>query len=182
MRSYRRRLPHIDAPGMPAFLTWRLWGSLPPDRVFEREHLTAGKAFLAWDRLLDFASTGPLYLRQPEIARIVQQQLRKACADGHCGLHAFVVMPNHIHVLCTPVISLPELVRRVKGPTAFLANGTLGRRGEKFWQDEFFDRMVRNDGEFSRIQRYIEWNPVKAGLAASPEEFRWSSAWAGERG
>jgi putative transposase len=96
-----------------------------------------------------------------------------------CALHAFVIMPNHVHLLCTPVISLPELVRRVKGSTAFLANGILERRGEKFWQDEFFDRMVRKDGEFERIQRYIEWNPVKACLVARPEEFRWSSAWRG---
>ena len=46
-----------------------------------------------------------------------------------------------------------------------------------FWQDEYFDRLVRNQGEFDRIRRYIEWNPVKAGFAMSPEEFPWSSAY-----
>jgi hypothetical protein len=55
----------------------------------------------------------------------------------------------------------------------------LNRRGEKFWQDEFFDRIVRNDSEFGRIEQYIEWNPVKAGLVARPELFPWSSAWRG---
>jgi REP element-mobilizing transposase RayT len=179
MRSYRRRLPHIDAPGVPTFITWRLWGSLPPERPFEREHLTAGEAFVVWDRLLDTARTGPFYLRQAEIASIVQEQLRRASSDGFCTLHAFVIMPNHVHVLCTPVISLPELVRRVKGSTAHQANGMLNRRGEKFWQDEFFDRIVRNDSEFGRIEQYIEWNPVKAGLVARPELFPWSSAWRG---
>jgi REP element-mobilizing transposase RayT len=164
---------------MPAFLTWSLLGSLPRERAFEREHITSGEAFVACDRLLDTASTGPSYLRQADIAGLVQQQLLKADTGGLCSLHAFAIMPNHVHVLCTPAVSIGELVRRVKGPTALLANRILGQRGQKFWQEEYFDRIVRNDGEFNRIQRYIEWNPVKAGLVARPEEFRWSSAWRG---
>jgi len=164
---------------MPAFLTWRLWGSLPAERVFEREHLSSGGAFVAWDRLLDTAKTGPFYLRQEEIASLVQEQLLKADADGLCALHAFVIMPNHVHLLCTPVVSIAEVVRRAKGPTALLANGILGRRGEKFWQEEYFDRVVRTGKEFESIKRYVEWNPVKAGLVAQPEQFRWSSAWRG---
>jgi putative transposase len=179
MRSYRRRLPHIDSPGVPTFVTWRLWGSLPAERVFEREHLSSGEAFVAWDRLLDTARSGPLYLRQEEIAAMVAKQLHDVASDGHCSLHAHVIMPNHVHLLCTPVVSLPELVRRIKGPTAHFANAILARRGERFWQEEYFDRIVRNADEFSRIQRYIEWNPVKAGLVARPEGFRWSSAWRG---
>jgi len=161
---------------MPTFVTWRLWGSLPPERVFEREHVTSGEAFVTWDRLLDTARTGPFYLRQVEIAGMVVEQLRKGDADGLCALHAFVVMPNHVHLQCTPRVALPELIRRVKGPTAHSANQQLGRSGEKFWQREYFDRIVRNQSEFNRIQRYIEWNPVKAGLALRPEEFPWSSA------
>jgi REP element-mobilizing transposase RayT len=183
VRTYRRRLPHIDAPGRPAFLTWSLSGSLPRERTFEREHVTSGEAFVACDRLLDTVRFGPFYLRETKIASIVQGQLRKVDADGICTLHAFVIMPNHVHLLCTPVVSIAELVRRVKGPTALLANGLLGQRGQKFWQEEYFDRIVRNDGEFGRIVRYIEWNPVKAGLVANPEQYRWSSAYReGERG
>jgi hypothetical protein len=52
----------------------------------------------------------------------------------------------------------------------------LGLTGQAFWQDESYDRLVRNDSEFERIAHYIEMNPVKAGLAAVPEEFPWSSA------
>jgi REP element-mobilizing transposase RayT len=179
MRSYRRRLPHIDTPGVPTFVTWRLWGSLPPERVFEREHLTSGEAFVAWDRLLDTARSGPFYLRQEEIASLVMKRLHDVAAAGLCSLDSFVIMPNHVHLLCTPLVSLPELMRRLKGQTAHLANGLLGRHGVKFWQEEYFDRIVREGDEFGRIQRYIEWNPVKAGLVARPEEFRWSSAWRG---
>jgi hypothetical protein len=55
-------------------------------------------------------------------------------------------------------------------------NRILGLTGRPFWQDESYDRLVRNDTEFPRITRYIETNPVKAGLAATPAEFPWSSA------
>jgi REP element-mobilizing transposase RayT len=84
-------------------------------------------------------------------------------------------MPNHVHVLWTPRISLPVLMRNVKGAAAYGANILLGRAGQRFWQEEYFDRIVRNDAEFSRIRRYIEWNPVAAGLVRTPEEFLWSS-------
>ena len=179
MRVYRRRLPHWDAPGVPVFVTWRLWGSLPVGRAFQREHLTSGEAFVAVDRLLDTARTGPVYLRQPEIARLVREQLREVVAGGLCSIEAYAIMPNHVHVLWTPEVSLPALLREVKGPTARNANRLLGRSGAPFWQAEYFDRMVRNAAEFGQIRRYIEWNPVKAGLAARPEEFPWSSSWRG---
>jgi len=180
MRS-RRRLPHWDVPEAPAFVTWRLWGSLPPERCFLPEHLTSGEAFVAFDRLLDTIRMGPVYLRQDQIAGIVIDHLRALVADGFCSLDAFVVMPNHVHVLWTPHIRLAQLMRRTKGPTARWANEVLGRVGEPFWQEEYFDRLVRSAAEFEQIRRYIEWNPVKAGLVAHPREFRWSSAWESEQ-
>jgi putative transposase len=142
MRSYRRRLPHVDAPGVPAFVTWRVYGSLPRERTFPREHLSSGEAFAAFDQLLDSACTGPLYLRRPEIAVPVRDQLRQVSAEGSCSLHAYVVMPNHVHVLWTPRMSLSTLVRQVKGPSALAANRLLRRTGEPFWQSEYFDRQV----------------------------------------
>jgi putative transposase len=110
---------------------------------------------------------------------MVSEQLQVTDSQGLCSLHAYVVMPNHVHVLWTPQVSLPELVRRVKGPSARSANALLARTGKPFWQEEYFDRLVRNDAEFAKIRRYIEWNPVVAALAAQPEEFPWSSAFAG---
>ena len=52
----------------------------------------------------------------------------------------------------------------------------LQRTGQRFWQDESYDHLVRNKEEFRRIQRYIENNPVTAGLVAMPAEYAWSSA------
>jgi hypothetical protein len=63
------------------------------------------------------------------------------------------------------------------GPfTAREGNRILGLTGPPFWQDESYDRLVRDSREFARIARYIEMNPVQAGLAAQPEQFLWSSA------
>jgi hypothetical protein len=50
------------------------------------------------------------------------------------------------------------------------------KTAQPFWQDESYDHLVGGDEECQRIRRYIEWNPVKAGLAASPEDFPYSSA------
>ncbi len=182
MRRYRRRLPHWDAPGNSTFVTWRLWGSLPQERAFRPEQLTSGEAFAAWDRLLDNARTGPTYLRQATIASLVRDSLQDLVAGGTCSLDAYVVMPNHVHVLWTPQISLSELMRQVKGATARQANKLLDRSGRPFWQEEYFDRLVRDDAEHARVRRYIEWNPVKAALVAHPAEFPWSSAYQPETG
>jgi len=148
---------------------------LPAERKFEMRDLTGGLAFVAWDRLLDTARTGPMYLGQPEVALLVREQLHQLAGDGWFTLDAWVIMPNHVHVLWTPQVPLADLLRRVKGPTALRANRLLGTCGP-FWQEEYFDRMVRDEREFRNVVRYIERNPVKEGLAASPQDSVWSSA------
>jgi putative transposase len=91
-------------------------------------------------------------------------------------LHAYVVMANHIHILITPKISAAKITNGLKGVAAREANKILGRIGTHFWQDESFDRWVRNESEFERIKTYIECNPVTAGLVKNPEDWPWSSA------
>jgi hypothetical protein len=107
------------------FLTWRLHGSLPEGRAFPSA-TTAGETFLAMDRLLDNAQTGPLYLRKPEIASMVIEAIRyRELTQYH--LHCFVVMANHVHLLFTPDEVAQEIYcsRRQSDPgtywTAFLA-------------------------------------------------------------
>jgi len=173
---HKRRLPHYHPIGQPVFLTWRLHGSLPRNRAFPPA-TTAGEAFLAMDRLLDNARTGPMFLRQREIATVVVSALRyRDQGLGHFRLHSYVVMPNHVHVLVTPNVPVSKLMQSLKKYTARECNRILGLTGQPFWQDESYDRAVRDEREFRRITRYIEMNPVKAGLASGPEEFPWSSA------
>ena len=72
---HARRLPHLHDVGQPIFVTWRLHGSLPLSRRFP-EATTSGHAFLMMDRLLAEVTTGPLYLRQPDIASMIVGAIR----------------------------------------------------------------------------------------------------------
>ncbi len=129
------------------------------------------------DRFLDTARTGPCWLRMAPVAALVvdaidfgQDELR------HYEVGAFVVMPNHVHMLVIPRVPLATLTRRLKGFTARQANRILGRTGEAFWQPESYDHWVRSEEEWGRIVRYIENNPLGASLATRPEAYPWSSA------
>jgi hypothetical protein len=136
MTFYRRRLPHLSEIEQPVFLTWRLYDSLPPHRAFPRNALTSGQAFAAMDRLLDEARDGPYYLRQPAVADMIVEAIRyNADILGHYLLHAFVVMPNHVHLLATPAVPLPELTKSLKGITAKRANVMLALTGRRFWEE-----------------------------------------------
>jgi REP element-mobilizing transposase RayT len=104
------------------------------------------------DRLLDVASTGPLYLRQPEIAKMVVEAIHYQEQDlANYHLHSFVVMANHVHLLITPRIQVFRAMQSLKRFTARQANLMLGLTGKPFWQEESYDRLVRDEAEFDRI-------------------------------
>jgi putative transposase len=113
---HARRLPHHYAVGRPVFITWRLHGSLPSNRAFPQA-ATAGHAFLAMDRLLDNARTGPQYLRQPAMAAMVVDALRHRDPSEY-QLHNFVVMSNHVHILITPRVAVSKVMQSLKRFTA----------------------------------------------------------------
>ena len=171
-----RRLPHLYVIGQPFFVTFRLYASLPKNRPFRSATMTTGQAFVAMDRLLDNARTGPMFLKQPEIAQVVLESLERGAQLGHYTQHAFVIMSNHVHLLLTPHISVPKLLGSLKSATAKRANQLLHRAGQPFWQDESYNHLVRDAAEFRKIRQYIENNPVRAGLATHPEHYRYSSA------
>jgi len=199
MTYYKRRLPHWLPEGRALFVTWRLHGSLPasqrprragipacpqatgreacPTRIGEAQPEYPTTAFLAEDRELDEAVTGPLWLEDPRIAQCVVNALRYGERDLHLyDLHAFVIMSNHVHALLRPRAPLAQIMRLLKGYTARQANRILGFTGKRFWQEESYDHWVRDEEEFHRIAAYIERNPVAAGLAKKPEDWPWSSA------
>jgi putative transposase len=155
------------------------------------------KQFLVADECLDGGRYGPSWLLEPKIARHVADALVRehaaASFDAPIGRLAFpgaqraelrpydllarVVMPNHVHVVLEPRVPLPIITRALKGVSARHANATLGRAGERFWQDESFDHWIRNGSELERVRSYVEQNPVKARLATRAEDWLWSSAW-----
>ena len=94
-------------------------------------------------------------------------------------LHAFVVMPDHVHMLFTPLqkgheewFSLAKIMNGIKGASAHSVNKLLNRKGT-LWEPESFDRIVRGDGGFARWKLYIIANPISAGLGKGPGEYKW---------
>ena len=195
MTYYERRLPHWQPEGKALLVTWRLRGSLPAAALAKMKSTlpctrgargqecprhrapTAGEVFLLMDRALDRAATGPTWLRDRRAAAVLVETLRRGELElGHYRLYAFVVMPNHVHILIEPKTEAAKALKGLKGASARKINEILGRTGLPFWQDESFDHWVRDAGEMERIRSYIERNPVSAGLAGRPEEWPWSSA------
>jgi putative transposase len=177
---HKRRLPHWHPEARPLFLTWHLHGSLPECRYPPPGHPSAGTAFVWMDRYLDTARTGPMWLLRDDVAGLASEAIRSAAhTDRLYELYAWVVMSNHVHLLITPLTDPRVLTRRIKGRTARAANLLLGRTGQPFWQSESYDHWVRSEEEFGKIFRFIESNPVVAGLVATAEDYRWSSAWKG---
>jgi REP element-mobilizing transposase RayT len=178
MLFYRRHLPHWIPDDAVVFVTWRLAGSTPPVTPAVLTLENTGRApFYVRDEALGRWRSGPLWLQDPRVASMLVKALQYGEAvRAFYQLHAWVVMPNHVHVLFEPRVEMPRIMRWLKGATARRANRILGRTGQPFWQDESYDHWVRSDQEFRDLICYIEENPVKAGLVDAAEQWLWSSA------
>ena len=116
-------------------------------------------------------------MRNPKVAEIVQRALVFHDRAKY-RLSAWVIMPNHVHLLCTPLSghSLAEIMHSIKSFTSSEANKMLERSG-RFWQKEYFDRYIRNARQFDRTVTYIENNPVRANLCDKAEDWVFGSAY-----
>lgn len=165
----RGYLPHLDAPGIVQAITFRLADSLPVEAVAKlKTELPEEKHHAAIDALLD-AGHGSCLLRDPNVAETVEKALLHFHGTRY-HLLAWVVMPNHVHLVLQPGVPLPDIVHSWKSFTA----KRLG--GGRLWQPDYFDRRIRDEHHFAAAVRYAEDNPVKAGLVAEAAEWRWSSA------
>ncbi len=205
----RGYLPHVKHEGARYFVTFRLADSLPKDvllkcqaeraeRLYRLEvtEVAAQKLgtapqttesvdeierdyFRKVEAYLD-KGAGECVLKRPDIANLVASALRFFEGQRY-RLDAWVVMPNHVHAVLWPMPNymLSAIVQSWKRYTSREANRILNRTGQPFWQPEPYDRWIRNDEEHARCCRYVIHNPVKAGLCAAPEDWKWSSAWIG---
>ena len=176
---YERNLPHWQEDGRAIFITWRLSGSLPVavmSRLRSSKSVEVGKRFRDFDIALDAAGSGPLWLKDDRVAELAGAAIARVAEQGLGRVHAWVVMPNHVHVLMEPKVEIGRITQRLKGRTAREANVVLGRTGQHFWQEESFDHWVRHEAELVKIKKYIEENPVAAGLVEQAEDWKWSSA------
>jgi putative DNA methylase len=179
----RGYLPHFDAGEVFQSVTFRLHDSMPQALLETWQHELARESAefeekLRWriQAYLD-QGYGACYLSEPRIVDLVQNALLHFDGDRY-RLSAWVLMPNHIHLLAAPCYakSLSDIMHSIKSYTAQEANKILGRKG-RFWFEDYFDRYIRNAKHFENVVSYIEGNPVRAGLCDTPREWRFSSAW-----
>ncbi len=186
----RGYLPHFDGGETAQFITARLFDSMPQE-VLEnwRDELKTQNADKTEtdaifrkrvEAYLD-QGDGSCFLRDERVANVVKDALLFHDEKKY-QLRAWVIMPNHIHILLTPNagFALNEIVHSIKSFTANEANKILNRKGI-FWQHESFDRYIRNAEHFANVIKYIENNPVKAKLCVNPEDWKFSSAFGLER-
>ena len=176
--NQRGYLPHYDAPGAVQFVTFRLHDSFPASLRSEWEALLAvedrREQRAKLEEYLD-KGRGEALLRRPELARIVAEALQHFDGERY-QLLAWVVMPNHVHVLLHQTATpLGETIGGWKSYTAKEANRLLGRSGT-FWQEDYWDTFMRDEEQEAKARSYIANNPVKARLVRTPAEWPWSGA------
>jgi REP element-mobilizing transposase RayT len=173
---HARNLPHWSQDNVLAFVTWRLADSLPQAKLQEIEE--AQKTFLSghpkpWDEatmqlyrknvsqemeaFLD-SGCGSCVLQDERVRQEVEDALQFFNRKRY-NLHAFVVMPNHVHVLFEIFTGFPQnnVLHTWKSFTANVVNKALGRQG-RLWQDESWDRLIRNDAHYRNCLAYIRDN------------------------
>jgi len=161
--------------------------SLPEAERAKQNILDEQYYFDKWEEYLNKAEFGPRWLSQPEIAGIVKEALHYR--DGKVfDLHAYCIMSNHVHVVFEPLsnsrgcksewhsdlqpLELFKIMQSLKRHTARQANIVLKREGA-FWQDESYDRVIRDNDEYIRTVNYVLENPVKACLVSRWNEWQW---------
>lgn len=183
---HRRNLPHGEQSGRTYFVTFRLADSLPRERLeqwqcqrdrwlrqnppphTEAQRREFHEKFPArFEQWLD-AGHGACWLRRPEMAALVEQALRHFHGQRY-ALGDFVIMPNHVHVLVTPLgdWTLEKILHSWKSFTAHEMNKLLKRDGQ-VWQEEYFDCLIRNEHKLEDYAAYIHQNQLAVERASRP--------------
>jgi putative transposase len=151
------------------------------------ELLIQNQYYLKFDEALDSSDTGPHHLKNQEIATLVIDKI-KSYEGQYYTLEAYCIMSNHVHALFNFSAQLPEkeadfqeesyvqlskVMNLIKGGSAYTANKVLGVKG-KFWEEEYFDRYVRNEQHRNTVVAYILNNPVKAGICTHWSDYPYS--------
>jgi putative transposase len=179
-----RLLPHWRQDGATYFATFRLGDSLPEAKVRElRKFREAWKSrhppprsnqlmeefsrevFTRVERWID-QGMGSCVLKEPSAAAIMTGAMHHFDGERY-QLGAYVVMPNHVHVVVRPtepqVHSLDTIIGIWKQFASGKINSQAGDTGS-LWQDEGYDRIIRDEEHLYRVLQYIVRNPKKAGL------------------
>lgn len=185
---YGRNLPHWQPENSVLFITCRLYGSLPKSKIQELQFLKtkAEKELLAdnmpsealqtellkckelyfgkFDHLLDNNKDGPHWLKNSKIAKIWHDALMHFDQTRYKVICS-TIMSNHVHFIIYKLDrSLSRIMKTMKGFSAREINKLLDRTGEHVWQEESYDRMIRDRAELVFRINYTLNNPVVIGL------------------
>lgn len=179
---YQRHLPHWRQRGATYFVTFRLVDALPQSKLhelkrwrqewehthppprseedwqeFARQHARRVEAWMD-------EGYGECVFSRQEVAKWMADTFVHF-QDVRCCTFCYVVMPNHCHVVAKPLgdWELEQVLDSWKGYVAYTVNRRLGRSGE-FWQEESYDRIIRDEEHLFRCIQYIGRNPSKAKL------------------
>jgi len=191
---YKRNLPHIQPLGGIFFVTWNLKGAIPKARLIELQdeykqklnnaanseaRNNVGKLYFQnYDNELHI-SQNDHFLKDNRLAKIVADALH-FWDNKMIELISYCIMSNHVHAALKVyekngnVIYLHNIMESIKKFSARKCNAILCRTGKAFWQDESYDRVIRDQEELFRIIAYVLENPVKAGLCKDRADWKWS--------
>ncbi len=183
----RGYLPHFDSDDAIQSLNFRLFDAMPMPLIEE------WRRQLGWCKYLDQndpkavalrrrietyedVGWGACFLSDPGIAKLIEDALLHFDGERY-HLLAWCVMPNHVHSLFEMIAgrSLGGILHSWRSYTAKEANRILGRSGQ-FWDEDYFDRYIRDQDHLKNAINYIEQNPVKAGLVSNAANWKYSSA------
>jgi putative transposase len=127
---------------------------------------------------ITFNSEGriPLFA-DPRLADIVIRALYHLRSEGRIKLHAFVLMPDHLHFVASlgPGEELPRLIHSLKSYTAKHINRSVDKKG-RVWQRGYYSHGIRNERDALEKTGYMMKNPIRAGLSETVEDYNLSSA------
>ena len=123
----------------------------------------------------------PIFL-DTACARAVIEAIDLVRRDRKALILAYALMPDHLHLLVAPLpgVTLSDVMRAIKGPSARQINLLRGSLGS-IWQQSFHDRVIRDEAHLRATIAYIHENPIAEGLASVPHEYEFSSAFRGAR-
>jgi putative transposase len=178
-------------PSLEAYEPQLLLSTMPRQRHWVNRG-EGGECVFITTTVLDFVHA----FQRDEPRTAMTQTILRECKRAGVTLHAYVVMPHHIHLLARMPLSLTssKFMQRFKTSASSAVRPLLtlqeldqfadqrGLNGNTFWQRSFRGIVISSERNFGVKVRYIHWNPVRAGYVAEPTEYRWSSAMAWEEG
>ena len=117
----------------------------------------------------------PIFFEESDYRRFLDD-LKEAAEKSQCQIHAFVLMTNHVHLLATPTTEkgLSKLMQSIGRRYVQYINTSYKRSGT-LWGGRYKASLIDEDNYLLTCMRYIELNPVRAGIVENPGAYQWSS-------